>query len=98
METKNTMTAREQVLRDYTVDANGVIRSPGKFEGEPIFAPHLWQVALEGFADSDNGRVFTFRINQDDKLRADFPELNRWLGRKRAVRIIENDQGFVHCF
>ncbi len=92
------LTAREQVLRDYSVDQNGIIRSPGKFEGEPVFVPHFWQLALEGFSDRDNGRIYTFRINLTGPERSEWPELAQWLGRKRAFNLIENEQGFVHCF
>lgn len=28
-----------------------MITQPGKYEGEPVFAPHYWDLALEGFAD-----------------------------------------------
>lgn len=72
------------------------ITAPGKFEGEPIFAPHFWNIALEGFADSDDGNVFTFRITQQD--RQEIPGLDGWLGHKFALRLREDDQGFVHCF
>lgn len=94
------MTARDQVLRDYNVDANGVIRSPGKFEGEPAFVPYFWGLALEGFADNDDGRVYTFRFNPSDRdtLLREWPMLVKWLGRKRKLHLIENDQGFVHAF
>jgi len=72
----------------------------GKFEGEPVFAPHFWNVALEGFADSDNGSVFTFKIqvNGQDKDNPFIAELKKWLGRKRTLRLREDSQGFVHCF
>lgn len=89
---------RHETLNNYEVNpATGTIISPGKFEGEPIFAPHFWFCGLEGFADSDDGKVYTFRIKQSDPERKEFPELAKWLGRKRALRLIEDDQGFVHC-
>ena len=30
---------REDILNTYQFDANKIIRTPGKFEGEPIYAP-----------------------------------------------------------
>jgi len=79
------------------------ITQPGKFEGEPVFAPHYWQMGLEGFSDSDNGSVFTFRFTNESMSSPDGPdckfgaELKRWLGRKRSLRMWEDSQGFVHC-
>lgn len=94
---RNDMNIRDE----YQVDSNGRITSPGKFEGEPIFAPHFWNLALEGFSDSDNGSVYGFRFNfsneQDAKLAQEWPELKKWLGRKRSLKLIEDSQGFVHC-
>lgn len=73
------------------------ITQPGKFEGEPVFAPYYWDMGLQGFADSDNGRVYGFRFvngGEDFKL---WPELKKWLGRKRSLKMWEDSQGFVHC-
>lgn len=79
------------------------ITAPGKFEGCPVFAPHYWQIGLEGFADSDNGQVFTFKFTNkelgnhgQDHLWA--TELRIWLGRSRTLKMREDSQGFVHCF
>ena len=88
---------REQTLVAYNV-RDGRIISPGKFDGEPVFAPHFWDAGLSGCADSDNGTVLTFRVKRDDPEHAEFPELRKWLGRSRTLRLREDDQGFVHCF
>jgi len=88
---------RQETLEAYNVNESGVITSPGKFEGEPIFAPALWVAALEGFSDRDDGRSFFFSIPKSDPMRKEFPEMNRWLGRKRSVRLFQNDQGFIFC-
>jgi hypothetical protein len=99
------MTATE-TRKAYTHDANGRITQPGKFEGEPIFAPYFWNLALEGLADRGNGRSFDFKFSftgkgasaQTDRgLLKDFPELKAWLGRKRTLKLVEDSQGFVHC-
>lgn len=89
---------RQEILAAYDVDSNGRIVSPGKFEGEPIFAPYFWDIGLSGFADSDNGRFYSFRINKDDEAHHEFPELKQWLGRCRVLRMSQDGQGFVHCF
>lgn len=33
------------------------IREPGKFEGEPIIAPVLYELALSGYADDEAGSI-----------------------------------------
>jgi hypothetical protein len=94
---------KQSVLSEFTVE-NGIIKSPGKFEGEPVFVPHFWSLALEGFSDGDDGRVLTFKFQHNEtpgQQCAEFnewPELKTWLGRKRTLRLIENEQGFVHAF
>lgn len=91
------MNKREQVLAEYKVD-NGVICSPGKFEGEPVFAPHYWHLGLDGFADSDDGEAFVFKFKNNGPDFALWPELKEWLGCKRTLRLREDCQGFVHCY
>jgi hypothetical protein len=88
---------RQQILDQYAT-RDGLIISPGKFEGEPIFVPALWELAIDGFSDGDDGKVYRFNIRDDDELRTKFPELSKWLGRKRIVRLREDSQGFVHAF
>lgn len=89
--------ARDKVLAEYQHE-NERITSPGKFEGEPVFAPHFWNIGLEGFADEDNGKVYLFKFKTTDAEMQAWPELKKWLGRKRTLRLVENDQGFVHCY
>lgn len=87
---------REKLLADYEV-RDGIIRTPGTFEGEPFWLPVLWELAMEGFADSDDGTRFQFRIPKGDPLRTEFPELDAWLGRKRTVHVFQDSQGFVYA-
>lgn len=88
---------RQNILKSYDVDANGRIVSPSKFEREPIFTPYFWDIAMNGFADSDNGVSFGFDIKKDDEAHKEFPELKKWLGRKRSLRLFEDSCGFVYC-
>lgn len=90
-------TTREAAMNGYAVEGETRISHPGKFEGEPIFAPYYWSMAMEGLADGDDGRVFTFRFKSSDRDFVIWPELRYWLGRKRALRMWEDSQGFVHC-
>lgn len=93
-----TLTERERILADYKTDASNHILNPGKFEGEPIFAPHFWNLANEGFADDDSGSLVRFKFKAGDPELETWPELKAWLGRKRTLSISEDSQGFVHCF
>lgn len=82
---------RQDIMTEYNVDANGIIHSPGKFEGEMVYAPYFWDAFLNGMADEDNGKVLTFNITDED--REQFPEL----ADVRAIDLINTDQGFVYC-
>jgi len=33
---------REQITSEYNIDDNGIIRNPGKFEGEMLYVPYFW--------------------------------------------------------
>ncbi len=87
---------RAELESQYKVE-NGVIRSPGKFEGEPLWVAYFWAMALEGGGHTwdDNGTdVTTFMIQSGDV--ALFPELDQ-LGYDggAAVSVLERDDGFV---
>ncbi len=73
----------------YTLTEAGTVADPGKFEGEAIYVPYYWDVYVNGGADRDDGRVLGFDIVAEDK--ALFPELKR----RRTVKLIEDEQGFV---
>jgi hypothetical protein len=79
---------RQDIENDYTVE-NGRIRNPGQFQGEAVYVPYFWDAYLNGMADRDNGRVLGFDITADDKEQ--FPELRR----RRTVRLVQDDNGFV---
>lgn len=75
-----------------------VISSPGKFEGEPAYAPFLWDAVLSGFADFEDdygisGGCPVASFNVDDDDRAKFPNM---LDTVERVEIWEDSQGFVH--
>jgi len=39
---------RQQILEQYTIDRHGTIRSPGKFEGEMLYAPYFYDALMDG--------------------------------------------------
>lgn len=68
---------------------------PGKFEGEPPWAEHFWNLSLEGGHDSaeedeDGYFVVAFSVTDEDIVK--FPELNG----VDEIRLWEDNQGFVH--
>jgi len=65
------------------------VSRPGKFEGEAPYVPYYWEAFLSGCADRDDGRVLGFDVTAEDK--ALFPEL----AKRRTVKLMETDQGFV---
>ena len=70
-------------------ECENAVSGPGKFEGEPRYVPYFWDAYLDGFADRDDGKVLGFDVTAEDKVK--FPEL----GKRRTVKLIETDQGFV---
>lgn len=86
--TEGTTMTRKEIEAAYNV-VGGRIRSPGKFEGEMVYVVAFWHIAMEGFADRDDGRVFGFDIIKEDKH--EYPELKG----RRTVKLIEDDNGFV---
>lgn len=87
---------KQKISDIYLIDDNGVITSPGKFEGEMYYAVHYWGIALDGFADRhelyDNGYMIAiFDLGEIDY--DDYPELEGMT----ELRVWEDDNGFVYC-
>jgi hypothetical protein len=86
---------RNQIMSEYTV-VDGIIRDPGKFESEPLFAPYFYEAMFDGcgeelafMEDGCGESAVLLRIDPED--RSEFPEL----GAALYVLISESDQGFV---
>lgn len=79
---------RSDILTHYKVEG-GVIRSPGKFEGEPLYVPYFWDAFMNGMADSDHQGILGFDVTEEDKK--EFPELKR----RRVVKLSEREDSFV---
>ena len=80
---------RSTILSTYRVE-NNIICSPGKFAGNPIYAPYFWEMVLEGAGEDIDGDYFIELCSED---RAMFPEL----GEATNIVIWEDDQGFICC-
>jgi hypothetical protein len=79
---------RQDIEREYRV-VDGIIQSPGKFEGEAVYVPYFWDAYLNGMADRDDGKILGFDIDFTDK--AMFPELKN----RRTVKLYQREDGFV---
>jgi len=83
---------REEILSQFKVDEHGIIRDPGKFEGEMIYSPYFYDLCMDGACDQEDYDGDTllsyFDISAEDIK--EFPEL------EEIKRIVcwESDQGF----
>lgn len=88
---------REEIMEMYEVNKIGIIQSPGKFEGEMIYAPHFYDVSGDGeilnYMTDGMGEYVELIEIQDDE-RKEFPELEPIV---KYIALRENDQGFVWC-
>lgn len=82
------MSNRQMIESEYEIK-DGVIKSPGKFEGEPIYAPYFYDAYLNGMADDDDGERLKFDVTAED--REEFPELQNI----DLVILWEDGSGFV---
>jgi hypothetical protein len=86
---------KKDIEKEYQINENGVITSPGKFEGEMYYAVYFWNASLEGMCDDtiwwSDTEVSVFNVNETDKV--GMPELND----VETVKVWEDEQGFVHC-
>lgn len=78
----------------YSTDENGAIITPGKFEGEHVSVPGLWESALNGdaemFQDNDTSIYFLVLTYSDLEI---FPDLKDRYG----VALYEDERGFVYA-
>lgn len=85
---------REEILEDYVVNEQGIITSPGKFEGQMLYAPHFWEASLHSMSDwersDESFHYYGFKVLLADRKK--FPELEPDV---IQVEIWEDEQGFV---
>ena len=88
---------REEILSAYKVNEHGMITSPGKFEGEMIYAPYFYDLMMNGLhTEHEEYNEYDELTYHFDILKEDidiFPEL---IGVAR-VYLFENNDGFVSC-
>ena len=83
---------KQCIERKYHV-LDGIIRTPGKFEGERVWVPYYWDLALEGEGEDvlgDDGEVMATRFVVDSEESEAFG-----LECGAMVEVSEDSQGFV---
>ena len=87
---------KQEIIKAYDVNEQGVITSPGKFEGEMLYVPYFWDHVMSGMGESfpdDNGtQTEAFCIIPEDA--EEFTELADDVG--RYLYLWEDSQGFIH--
>lgn len=77
------------------MQTDSIIRDPGKFEGEPMWAPHFWELILSGAVDDTTfdgpGDCDVSWLILEPTDLVDFPELAEVYG----ISMWESEQGFV---
>lgn len=100
-----------RILDRYDIDDRGIIRTRGKFEGEYLFAPVFYDLALNGYFDDEavlegEFAAFLFRLGdsaQDKELLEALsmfepdPEQRKETRKVRVVIITETANGFVYA-
>ena len=86
---------RSEIKDAYHISERGIIISPGKFEGEMLWAPYFYDLMGDGSGEQfsfEEGHGIEFaKLIADDKKQ--WPELSDCYG----ISIEESSQGFVHC-
>ena len=76
----------------YTIDSQGIIVSPGKFEGEQRYSLYFYDLYMNGsWDDEDEDGVLSFNLDEQDWNR--YPELRD----TKTVFLYEDNYGFVYC-
>jgi hypothetical protein len=88
---------RAEIHEQYEVDEHGLIRSPGKFEQCPDYAPYFYSWYLEGEGeeceDPNHGDgCLVFDITEEDV--AEFPGYDE-IAPGETAHLREDDNGFV---
>lgn len=85
---------REDYEDRFITNEIGVITNPGKYEGEPLYVPYLWEeYVLHGFEQEtiSAGRESVEIVEVTDDIVEEFPELEG----VEYVSLAQSNQGFV---
>jgi hypothetical protein len=81
---------RREIEDLYRIE-DGIIRSPGEFQGQALYMPHFWDRFMDDGADEnvDDSDLVCCTVTFEDVM--EFPELK--LG--QVVRFYEDDKGCI---
>lgn len=86
---------RQEILASFKVSPFGVIQDPGKFEGERLYMPVIYDRYMDGGSEDymlDDDVIYSF-VTVDDDMKKEFPELE---GRDEdQVAFYEREDGFI---
>ena len=101
---------RQDILDEYKVDEHGIIRNPGKFEGEMLYAPYFYDLIMNGDGDveydcsgceiAEGGNRLA--CQECDRfmnvLKVDPEDIDKFpeLEGAKEVTLYEDSQGFVY--
>lgn len=91
---------RANALNGLYLNAQGIIASPGRYEGEPAYTPAAEAIVNAGFAETvwcdcaeECSCVPTYLLTLDDEDRAEWPELTGI----DSLLFYTDDNGFAYC-
>ena len=79
---------KQEIAQEYEVK-DGIITSPGKFEGEPDYTVHFYDLMMNGDGENWGMDLVRFTVTPEDKTQ--FPALTN----TAKVSLWEDSQGFV---
>lgn len=82
--------SRDEILHQYKVNDIGIIRNPGKFEGEMLYVPYFYDWFLDGSGDEQDDGTILFDVC--DRDREIFPELDD----AETITLTVDSNGFVY--
>lgn len=89
---------RAEIESEYDV-VDGVIRNPGKFEGEAVWVPYFWDLVMNGDGEEvfdEDGELVATRFKVDAEEEETFSDvLGGELACGSPVELFEDAQGFV---
>lgn len=83
---------RQDIIDNYKLSKRGIIQTPGKFEGEMLYAPYFYDAMLDGEGRETLDGSIDIAITKEDIEQ--FPEL---LGDIETINIVVDNNGFVYC-
>ena len=89
---------RVEIESEFDV-VDGIIRNPGKFEGEAVWVPYFWDLVMDGDGEEvfdEDGELVATRFKVDAEEEEAFADvLDGELACGSTVELFGDSQGFV---